>query len=299
MNILPLIFAFLIIFSCIAFTFLREVKSYHLAETTLESFNRTERVMNNKIVRRAYGKIKGEAIAKRERDVKVEKAKTYLSKRSFFPPLEDSKFNLVPLIKDPKEFKLHPLFEPLAELLRLLYGEKVFKRAPHPEKMEYRLLEAILTKARKNPELEDLTELFPNDPVLCSIYYTILKGTNQYNRSEGIPPLGDFVTLGEDTHAVFLSFASPVLLEALFNEEIASHVLQEEYKQWESSNKYHFFSKEDLESIVMKNPIQGSKFSSLGSYLDYSKQPKPKTEIGAVDPKTKLHVKKYIYTGAA
>jgi hypothetical protein len=271
------------------------MKSFYLVETTLESFSRTERNVNNAIVRKAYRKIKGEPILKKENVTGKTKLGAYLSKRTFFPPLENSKFNLTPLIDYEGEFKLHPLFEPLAELLRLLYRTKIFDQGSHSDKIEYRLLEAIIIKARKHPKIKDLAELFPDDPLLCNIYYKILKGTNQYNREEGIPPLGDFVALDKDTHAISLSFASPLLLEALFGSEVASHILHEERKKWEASNKYYYYSKEDLQSDLMKNPTQASKFSSLESYLDYSKTLKPRNNFGGKDQRTGLSIKKPIY----
>jgi hypothetical protein len=285
-NILPLIFTFLLIFTCLASTFLKEVKSFFLAETTLNSFYRIERKINNTIAYKAYRKIKAESINKKGNDGKIIKTSTYISRRNFFPAFENSKFNIGPLIKYEGQFKLHPLFEPLAEMLRLLY------KGALSEKVEYRLLEAILTQARKNPEARDLAEIYPDDLTLRTLYYKLLKGTNQYNKKEGIPPLGDFVALREEPAAVFFSFASPMLLEALFNHEITEHILGEERKQWEESKKYYYFTKEDLQSLLMKNPSLAAKYTSLESYLDYSKQIKARNEIGGIDPNTRLSIKK-------
>ena len=294
MNILPLIFTFLIIFSCIAFTFLREIKSFHLAETTFESFKVIERKMNNFIVKKAYQKVKGDPTDKKEKPKAQGQEKTYLSKRCFFPPLENSKFNLGPLVKQEGEFKSHPLFELSAEILRLLYKEKIFDRAPHSKNIEYHLLEAIVTKARKNPECEDLSELLPDDLALHSIYYKMLKGTNRYTRKEGIPPLKDFLALRKEGAAICLCFASPALLQALFGEGIATHILEEEQKKWAELSQYHYFSKENLQELLSKDPSLGSKYSRLESYVDYSKQIKKRKEIGCKDQKTGLSIKKSI-----
>ncbi len=294
MNILPLIFTFLIIFTCLAFTFLKEVKSFFLSESALNSFYRTERQMNNTIAYKAYRKIKGEPINKKEGGSKKPKPSTYFSRRSYFPPFENSKFNIGPLIKYEGDFKHHPLFEPLAKMIRLLYQRTLFDTERHSEKVEYQLLEAVLAKARKNPEAKDLSELCPDDLALHSLYYKLLKGTNQYSQKDSIPPLGDYVALRKEPAAVFFSFASPVLLEALFNHEIAKYILEEEHKKCEQSNKYYYFSKEDLQSLLMKNPSLASKYGSLEPYLDYSKQIKARNEIGGVDPNTGLSIKKLI-----
>jgi hypothetical protein len=294
-NILPLVFTFLIIFLCIASTFLREVKSFDLVETVLNSFNRTERQLNNTIASKAYRKMKGKAINKKDTGSTQTKKRTYTSRRSFFPPFENSKFNLEPLIKYEGEFKLHPLFEPLAEMLRLLYKKTIFDRHPHLEKIEYRLLDAIIIKARKHPEAEDLSELFPDDPELRSIYYKMLKGTNQYNEKKGIPSFGDFASLRKKTPALFFCFASPPLLEALFNHEIATHILQEEQKKREESNTYHYFPKEDLQILLMKNPTLSSRYSTLEPYIDHTQQMEPRREIGGIDRTTGLSVKKPLH----
>ncbi len=296
MNILPLIFAFLIIFSCFAATFLKEVKSFLLAETVTDSYDRVERNLKNFIVRKAYHKLKGETVSsnKAPNPTQPKKMKTYTSYRSLFPPQELSKFNLAPLAAYSGEFKLHPLYQPLAELLRILYGENLFKQGKM-EKIEYQILDAMLVKAGKNPEAESLTELNPDDPVVKKIYYTMLKGTNQYAIHEkGIPPLEDFLCIRKESPAISFSFASGALLEALFGRETSSYIFGEEKKKAEESNNYYYLPKEELQALLMKNPAQFSQFSPLEPYIDYSKQFKPRTERGGKDEKTGLSVKKSI-----
>lgn len=292
MNALPLIFTFLMIFLCIASTFLKDVKGFLLVETTLNSLNDTERKLNNSVVRKAYRKIKTEPTHQQAKGPAKQTRGIYYSRRSFFPPFENSKFNIEPLIKYEGEVKLHPLFAPLAEMLRLLYGKAIFDQEAHLSKIEYRLLDAIIAKARKHPESQELVELFPEDPLLSKIYYQMLKGTNQYNQKNSVPPLSDFVTLRKDAPAIFFSFASPVILNVFFNTEVAKHILCEERKKWENSNKYYYFSKNDLQLLLAKNPILASKYSNLAPYIDFSKQMKPRNEIGGIDPCTGLSIKK-------
>ncbi len=296
MNILPLIFAFLIIFSCFAATFLKEVKSFLLMETVADSYDRVERNLKNFIVRKSYYKLKGETLnsTKSPNEAQKKKMKTYTSYRSLFPPLELSKFNLAPLAEYMGEFKLHPLYEPLAELLRILYGENLFKQEKL-EKIEYRILDTMLVKARKNPDAESLTELNPDDPIVKKIYYTMLKGTNQYTlHGKGIPPLEDFLYIRKESPAISFSFASAALLEALFGRETSSHIFVEEKKKAQESNTYYYLPKNELQTLLMKNPVLFSHFSPLEPYIDYSKQFKPRTERGGKDDRTGLSVKKSI-----
>ncbi len=290
MNILPLILTFLIIFACISFTFLKEAKSFFLAETTLASFHKTERELNNKITARVYRKAGGEPINKKQpAAAKSKKETTYFSRRSFFPPLEESKFNIGPLVKYEGDIKQHPLFEPLAKMLRLLY-----KPFFDSEKIEYRFVQTMIAKARKFPEPTDLAELFPDDLKLRTIYYKMLKGTNQYNQKGSIPPLKDFVAWKKDGPALFFSFASPIALKSLFDKKMADTIVQEEKKKWEQSGKYYYFSKEDLQQLLVNNPALTSQFTNLDPYLDYSKQINRREEIGGIDPKTGLSVKKFL-----
>ncbi len=293
MNILPLIFSFLIIFSCIAFTFLREVKSFSLIETTLNGYNRAERAVSNAISSKAYRKIKAEPIGKKEGEKsQTPKEKEYFSYRSLFPAFENSKFNLEPLIKQEGELRIHPLYEPLAEFLRILYRKNLFAKEKKSEKLEYHLIAEMIKKARKLGEVQSLAELYPEDPVLKGIYYKMLKGTNQYDRDRGIPPLGEFLSIRKGGKAVSLSFASPLLLEAFFGLEISSEILKVEREKWENSNKYYFFSKENLESLLMKNPTKAPLLHTFDPYLDYSKQFDKRTQLGGRDKITGIAVEK-------
>lgn len=292
MNILPLIFTFLIIFSCICLTLFREMKSYFLVETTLESYHRTERALTNAVIKKAYRKI---PIAKAPSKTPAEQNTTkraFTSRREFFPPLEASKFNLSPLIQHVGDLNQSPLYEPLAELLRLLYQKKIFDKEPKSEGIEYRLLEEILKKMRLSPGILELGKLFPDNPDLAKIYYKMLKGTNQYSRTKGIPPLGDFLSLEKTKSAVSVNFASSLLLEAFFGPEITQQILREEKKKRETSAKYYYFSKEDLKTLLMQHPTKGPLITTLDPFLDYSKQLKARTHIGGRDKRTGIGLQK-------
>lgn len=292
MNILPMAIAFLIIFSCVAFTFLREIKSFSLMETTFHGYNRTEMSVNNKIAQRTYRKIQGESLNPSQRQTGNASKGEYVSRRSLFPPLENSKFNLSPLIKLETDLKLSPLYEPLAELLRTLYKTNLFSKEKNADKLEYRLIEEMVKKARKVGEVEDVSELHPEDPALRKVFYKMLQGTNQYDRKTGIPPLRDFLTLGKGDKTVALSFASPLLLEALFGPEISQEILDVEREKAGNSNNYYYFSKEDLESLLLKTPNKTPLFAAFDPYLDYSKQFESRTEMGGRDKITGIGVEK-------
>jgi hypothetical protein len=294
-NVLPLVFTFLIIFSCICLTFLKEVKSFSLIETSLDGYNRTQRAVTNAIARNAYRKIKADPSKKNASDKTKEASGEYHSRRSLFPPVENSKLNLRSLIKQQQERKQHPLYEPLAKLMRLLYQKNVFEKEKSSEKLEYHLIDEMVKKAQKLVELKSLAEICPDDPALRKLYYKILKGTNQYSRSEGIPPLGNFLSVCKADKAVSLSFASPPVLEALFGHETSLAILKLEREKWEQSNKYYFFSKEDLEAALLKSPTKASLLALLETHLDYSKQPAQKNQIAGRDKITGIAVEIPLY----
>lgn len=291
MNILPLVVAFLLVFALTATTFMKEIQTIFLLEKTVEGFHRTERIVHNNIVRKSYANISGDSLTPNEHSSSPKTEKTYLSKRKACPPSDSSKFNLRPLIEYPKELKSHPLYEPLATFLRLLYRENVFKKFKIKE-IEYRLIHAWVEKAQKQPEIKEIAELYPEDPHLAKVFYKMLKGTNQYGSEGGIPPLKHFICFREEKTAAYLSFASHYLLEALFGKEAAELILQEEYKGWLKSNKYTFFSKEEMQKMVLSHPKLASIFPSLEPYLNYSKRPMPRNQIGGRDKKTGIGIEK-------
>lgn len=268
------------------------MKSFSLIETAIHGYNRTERTLSNTIPRKAYRKIKVEASSKIEKGNKEKGRKNYSSMRSLFPPLDNSKFNLSPLIKEPGTLKLHPLYEPLANLIRLQYRERLFKKEPKSEKLEYRLIDEILKKAQKYPDTENLAELYPEDLTLRKIFYKMLKGTNQYTEDKGIPPLGSFLVLSKKEKALSLSFTSPIILEAFLGKEIALEILEIERSKWRELNSYYYLSKEDFQNIAMKSPAKAAFFTSLDPYLDYSKQFTPRHQIGGRDRITGITVQK-------
>lgn len=291
MNILPMVLTFIFIFSFIATTLMREHKSYSLIETTRSGYQRTERQVNSAIVRKAYLKDTYKKGDQKESEP-TKKAQGYVSKRTLFPPSDNTKFNLTALIKYDGELKLHPLYEPLAEFLRLLYQERLFAHEENREKIEYALIEEMVAKARRIGEVEQMSQLFPENPQLKKTFYKMLKGTNQYNREQGFPPLEHFFCVGKTNKAFSLSFASPLLLEALYGTEISLGMLKLEQDKWEESKKYYFFSKEDFQPFQLKFPAVTSLITAIDPYIDYSKRLTKREQAGARDPATGISVEK-------
>lgn len=294
MNLLPMVFAFLFIFATISITFLKEMKSFFLFESSIEAHHRIERVLSNTIATRAYQKIKTELkpATPSFQPKKETKPKTFYSKRTSFPPFINSKLNLTPLLDKSQDAKQHPFYEPLAKLLRELYQKPLFARLKR-EKIEYQLLNALFKKAKEKEVIEDLTDLIPDDPLLSSIYYKLLKGTNQVKDQKGYPPLADYLILEEeDAPIVYFSFASPPLLEALFGHTIKEAILNKEKEKWQSENPSIYLTKEELQALLAEHPSQMMHFSLIEPFLDFSKQFFPREEIGGKDPATGMTLRK-------
>lgn len=286
-----MVFAFLIILSCIGLTFMQETKSVLRIESAWGGFNRTERVVDNAIVEKSYKRIKGEALNKKKGDGTTRKMGQYRSLRTGYPPSESSKLNLDVLVKHEGEIKLHPLYETFAAFLKLLYEKNVFKESKI-EKIEYRILDELVKQALEVPEAMTLADLRLDDPALAQIFYKMLRGTNQYDEGQGVPPLEDFIKLSDEKSAANLCFASPWLLQALFGKDLALAMLEEEKRKWQETKKYYHFSKEDFQALLMKNPAHIAHFTEIESYIDYSKRQEKRDSIAGRDKKTGIGVEK-------
>jgi hypothetical protein len=269
------------------------MKSFTLIESALNGFRRTERAVDNALARKNYRKFKA---APSSQTPSVEKKKTkqsqYLSKRTLSPPLEESKFNLRTVASGDTELKTHPLYEPMAKLLRILYQNNLFDQTPKLDHVEYLLLEAILNKLHKSEGDVHFAEICPDDPKLKTLYYRMLKGTNRYTQGNGVPPFADYFSLEKTSQPVNLCFASPPLLEALFGAEISGEILKEERKKWEVSNSYYFISKNDLQTLLSKNPANASLLPLLEPWLSDSKKFKARTWIAGRDQITGIGIEK-------
>jgi len=296
MNILPFVLAILLVFSYVTTTFVQGEKSLFIEERSIDGFHRAERATNNLLARRLYNHQHGKLLNKKgESSCRKKKNKQeYFSKRNCFPPHEEMKLHLGSFVEHAGEPSTHPLYESFATFLRLLYKEHIFSKYPQIEKIEYRLINAMVDKAKKHPGVKRIAELYPEDPELSSVFHKMLQGTNQYDGKRGIPPLEDVILLGKKKEIATLSFASPLLLETLFGQQIATEIQDYEKKKWKETGKYHAFSKEDLQKLASHHPGQSSLFDKLSPLLEYSKKYTGKTEEGSKDDVSGLRERKKI-----
>ncbi len=291
MNILPLILAFLLVFGGIALTFLRDSKSFWIMESTLTSVKAAQNAVNNRLAQRAYIARQGEPLVKRGEQA-PRALGNFRSRRTMCPPLEESKWNLGPLFAHEGPSQLHPLYEPLAHYLRLLYRENLFSAHGYPDKIEYQILDAILSKGHALKEVHSFSEIFPDNAKLQKLFYRMLKGTTQHDGQKGYPPFADCFSLQGGSTPICLSFAAPQILEALFDIKTMEFILEEEKNKWASEKKYVSITKEELQNHLATNPQRASILTSLESYLSYSLQPTPRKVIRGKDPRTGIIAQK-------
>lgn len=288
MNTLPLVFTFLMIFSMIALTFVREAKSSRITEKAIASHDDLSRKIHNHLVSKTY---KNDGKRGYGGAGSSKKKQIFASRRVQFPPAENSKFNLCPLTQQEGELKFHPLYELSASLLKDYYGEKIFKHCPRPEKMEHRMLEAIIARAKVNPDAQNLADLAPEDSILANAYYQMLKGTNQYDMQSGVPPFGDLFVFTKDKFAFSFASASPGILKGVFGPEIAKQIMDDEKKICLEKGKNIPFSKENLSAVLASKPILFAKYSPIEPFIDFAVKRHTRNEIGGKDDKIGLSLR--------
>jgi hypothetical protein len=298
MNILPIVFAFLIIFSFLTFGFIQDHAHAILSEKSFKSFYDTSRIASNAVAQKLYKRIKSppplpnpsEKPAASTKPVTARKKQQSL--REVFPPLDNSKLNLMPLFALQTEPKNHPLYEICASLLHVLYEESLFKQTKQ-EGLEYDLLNAMIKTYRTKGNIKTLSDLYPDAPHLKPIFYKMLKGTNQYNAASksGIAPMEDFFIL-DKTPAIHFACASRFLLEALFGEKIALKILAEEKKKYETTGKKASLTQEDLTGLLANDPLRASLVLELGQHIDFSVKNPKRVQLSQKDKTSGLVVKK-------
>jgi hypothetical protein len=297
MNILPLVCGLIFIFSCLAFTFFRDAKSLSIAEWSLTAAARTERAVNNRLEVRKFRKASTAAKKENKTPPKPKEEKTrgsavYLRAISPFP--DTSKLSLTPLFEPMADPSRHIAYQTAARLLVLLYEKTSLFSTPPKKGWETQILNALIAQEKTLNAYHDLAEFFPKDPKLAHLYYHMLKGTNHYSieKTQGIPPLRDFFTLGEEAEkdAFNFYFAPPVLLTALFGAKVAQEVLALEKKNWKEEKTYHLLDKQELQELLFKHNGADGNLSAFEPYLSFSKQIPPKEKLSGTDKQTGMRI---------
>jgi hypothetical protein len=265
---------------------MKEVTRAHVIAVAAKGYERTEKGIQDALVRRNYNKLKKRVPSALQHKEPSQQRKAPRSKRESFPPLEGAKFHLRALCtQDNQE---HPLYEALTELLRILYKRTLLSKK---EGVAHLMAQALLLSAKQNPLATDLTALYPQDTALQELYYKMLRGTEYYDleKEEGIPPLSHFLSLQPSAKVAFLSFASHPVLSALFGEKGAAAICGLEDKRGGSIP----CSKADLSSLF-SSPSEVRQLALVEPYLNYSKQYGARQSIARRHAPTGIQIEKLL-----
>lgn len=297
MNILPLVCGLLFIFSTLAFTFFRDAKSLSIIEWSLTAAARTERAVNNRLEMRKFKKAPAATAKEKKTSSKPKEEKTqgstiYLRAISPFPNI--SKVSLTPLFEPMADPSSHIVYQIAARLLVLLYEKTSLFSTPPKKGWETQILNALIAQEKTMNAYDDLREFSPKDPELAHLYYQMLKGTNHYSieTSQGIPPLRDFFTLGEEAEkdAFNFYFAPPIILKALFGTKVSTEILALEKKNLKEEKTYHLLDKQELQDLLFKQNGPEGSLSLFEPYLSFAKKIPPKEMLSGTDKQTGMRI---------
>jgi hypothetical protein len=289
MNILPLIFTFLILLTLGSYAFVQQRMASTVETRSYLGSMRAERLIRNRRQSKLYYQIpkeKQETAQEKER-----KKKFNYAPRDKFPPQESARINLAFLfVETPPPL----LYETTAKFLEILYGHTSFFKGKNPA---YPLLDAWIEKAKKNKASLTWIDLFPDDPSLKELFYKMLKGTSHYDlRQTGYPPLEDFFCIREDKKgaAIYYPHASLVLLKALFDEKILASILQSEEDKREKNPEKHCLDKAELEALLSTDAKLSGQLSQIMELFCWNKGRQTAEYLKETDKVTNIRVRKKV-----
>lgn len=273
MNILFLVFGFLMIFLFFSSTLLKQTIYFSSELKSSCSYMDAKLKIHDKLERykcKSYqDKTPKTKPSEKKEPLPLKKEGVYLSHRLRFNLSSQAKWNLSPFIFSEKPTS--HLEEATILFLESLYGHADFWQKA--KKQDSDLAKTLLDSFRSKDLVEKMSDLFPEDPFLQSIFYKMLKGSGYYEiaSKQGYPPLEDFFRLEkENTYTLSLSYASFPALKALLGEDLTQKVLQIEKEKWEKKGGYYSVTKEEFRELTSylgsHIPIQEWEALLLGGY---------------------------------
>lgn len=285
MNILPLVSAFILLFAIGSYTFIHQFRAAVQEKNSYEGSMRLARSYESRLQRKYYNNQSGEPrFPKKKREGSQPSKKTqYNSPRDSKNPSPESKLFIASLATEENPF----LEEVAIDLINRLYFATLVKVNGQT------LLNEIVTALKEDSSIDSMEKLLAHfSKEKASYLYKIVKGTNAYEFStaNGIPPLGDFISLEKKTTKAAIHFSSasrPVLL-ALFGDVLAPQIIQEEKLKWEPEHKHAPLNKGELEALLLKHRKSPSDFEKL---INFTTKKAASTSCLLSDNDSKLRLK--------
>lgn len=296
MNILPFVYAFLILMALgSSLLFDRAIKLRSEEVSFIGFFNSITNMDSEKSEREYKRAIRLAAVKKEEGVPAPIKEKnrdklTYQSKRDKrnVIDLELSKFNLAALLGQEQTLEKEELYPVLCNLIRELYGHASFAKEPH---FEREIVDALLLCANENKKAETLNDIFPEEHPAKELLFKVFSGTRNYDieKKRGYPPLSHFVRLDDEQYSkpIYFYHASRPVLRAYFGEERAKKIAAAEANKWKSGKKDTILTRGELEKVVQIKPGELSNivFSKKGALVKQTTGWDAKTGIYVTSPK--------------
>lgn len=286
MNILPFLFAFLLVFQFLFTVLQRDLRS--AAEEW--NFVRSSHFLDRKLL----AKEKFRKLPKK----KIKNPRSSTEKKKFHPRAlreitagsSSSKLDISSLFLFPNNEMASQLQKLLRKILMALYGDALFIHQG-----DKKIVCELLIEEFKSIEMpSSLCSLYPRDSSLQAIFYRMLKGTHSYQLdSSGIAPLEDFFVLSSYPKAKPISFpsASPYLLQILFDKNIADKIVAKERAKSSEAKKPSFLTQSELEDLLAKNHMPQEKINASISLMSFQLPKREPASIVAQDPHTHMQRK--------
>jgi hypothetical protein len=224
-------------------------------------------------------------------EVKTPKKLTnFSSHRKNELPSHYSKLNIAALIEEDIPPSL--LRKSAEKLLAQLYGKKPFIKAAGIENWPQALLTELIKRGKKNLELKDLQDLQPETEPLKTLYYSMLKGSGEYNleTGQGYPPLSDFLSVDpKERKQIYFCFASYPVLIALLGKDIAEEILQKEKEKSIKDGGRRVLTKIELQDLLLSAHGPQANFLEIEELLSFSKKKVLLENLSYKDPASGVH----------
>lgn len=269
MNVLPMVFAFLLILSFSAHSLMQ-----HRIDTKIEEMSYSgamnavrlagdDEVKERKEILDNVDKVKNEKpkgaskMGDPSKDPYEEpevRTKIFESKRvkAAIVHSAGAKFNISPLIEKEVQVPYKVYYEIGAKMIKRLYGHAPFFSSV-PD-LEYKLLDLMIKQGKEHLPLTALTQLHEARGGLSDILYKMIIGTQEYDleKKTGYPPLEHFFSLDSSKlkKPLYFYFASKVLLEEALGKEISDAVMAEEKKLWEKKLPRYILKQEEFKALI-------------------------------------------------
>lgn len=291
MNVLPLVCAFILIFSLGAYTLLHRLFAVTEEEHDLGGAMRIHQLHVNRTQGKVYEGLDGESIEKKSSDKKEKKLKeniAYLSPRDKNPPSENAKLSLALLSTKTPSSESKLVHKTASALIKRLYEHTSVYRPG----LEDEILKTIISLQHKHPQCPDLETLMTFIEEDRDLFYKLFRGTNEYQlfTSKGYPALGDFFTLDKERpKPIYLLRATKALLLVLFDDPIANQITLIEQEKWKKNHTHEKITKDELNKLYLDMAPRGKLFSEIESICEFNKPKKAKKS--AHQPLTDTHTK--------